>query len=623
MWVSSWSTSRYTIFSSPVFRYPSPATTFPASSSMYMYMSSGTTSMRQSRRTSSRSPSGKIARKATDLSRPGNTSRMACFPAFTLRFARTTGMGVFPSSASKKKPCLGTSTLRRCKPAGEVLPVLLPPSGIHPDLVHGRLDHPANLRSLAAPEEALHVLRRLGSRKGLGDLHEPTDEEPGLRVPPVQLGPVLLDEGPGEVPSEAWTARRHIRDHQDGILGTDRIREGPAEGLLEEPRVPRFREGQEESDLLFLQSGLLFQVPQGFVGRRIRRLSDEGVHESSQIRVQARGILQRPRESLRGLGENPAVLVMSETTQDRRALQGVEVALAGLRIPAAPLAGRAEQVASVGIKAVEVRFIGDQRLEIVQRFHDHPPCGDVVLIAVLGRQLEERRRRKVAGPRQVIGVVLEADPVRRVELLRGDRPPESGPFLGGVIHPVKARLSGVHLDPIVVGAPAGTSQGLRGFRLLQEETRGIPLPRASHMDGDFPRRPFLGLPEDVAVQEAGLGQSDPGLSVLPRHLHVEEREARLLGPGAHDGPDRLPGGRLQGAPQVLRPSVPVAVLPQVAPKAAAERRLAEEPLEHPQDRRTLAVADLVENLPDLRRVLHIHFDRMGAAEPVERSEEHT
>src|SRR5205807_396875 len=85
------------------------------------------------------------------------------------------------------------------------------------DLLHGLLDHPANLRSLAAPEEALHVLRRLGSRKGLGDLHEPTDEEPGLRVPPVQLVPVLLDEGPGEVPSEAWPARRHIRDHQDRV----------------------------------------------------------------------------------------------------------------------------------------------------------------------------------------------------------------------------------------------------------------------------------------------------------------------------------------------------------------------------------------------------------------------
>src|SRR5256886_407314 len=275
MWVSSWSTSRYTIFSSPVFRYPRPATTFPASSSMYMYMSSGTTSMRQSRRTSSRSPSGKIARKATDLSRPGNTPRIACFPAFTLRFARTTGMGVFPSSGSKKKPCLGTSTLRRCKPAREVLPVLLPPSGVHPNLLHGLLDHPADLRSLAASEEPLHVLRRLGSRKGLGDLHEPTDEEPGLRVPPVQLGPVLLDEGPGEVPSEAWPARRHICDYKDGVLGTDSIREGAAEGLLEELRVPRFREGQEESDLLFLESSLLFQIPQGFVRRPVCHLSDE------------------------------------------------------------------------------------------------------------------------------------------------------------------------------------------------------------------------------------------------------------------------------------------------------------------------------------------------------------
>src|SRR5438034_5685052 len=145
--------------------------------------------------------------------------------------------------------------------------------------------------------------------------------------------------------------------------------------------------------------------------------------------------------------------------QDGRALERLEVALARLRVPATPLAGQTEQIASVGIEAVEIRFIGDQRLEIVQRLHDHPPCGDVVLIAVFGRKFEERRRRKVAGPRQVIGVVLEADPVRWVELLRRDRPTEPGPFLRGVIHPVKARLPGVHLDPIVVGASAGTSQG--------------------------------------------------------------------------------------------------------------------------------------------------------------------
>src|SRR5207302_9382906 len=124
---------------------------------------------------------------------------------------------------------------------------------------------------------------------------------------------------------------------------------------------------QEESDLLFLEGGLLFQVPQGFVRRPVCRLSDEGVHESSQIRGQARGILQGPRESLRGLREHPAVLIMSEAPQDRRALQGVEVALARLRIPAAPLAGRAEQVPPLGIEAVEVRSSREQRLVSVQR----------------------------------------------------------------------------------------------------------------------------------------------------------------------------------------------------------------------------------------------------------------
>src|SRR3989442_9412458 len=132
---------------------------------MYMYMSSGTTSIRQSRRTSSRSPSGKIARKAADPSRPGNTSRIACFPAFTLRFARTTTMCVFSSSASKKNLASGPSRMGGGKPAGEVLPVLFPPGGVHPDLLHGLLDDPVDLRGLAGAKEPLHVLCRLRSRE--------------------------------------------------------------------------------------------------------------------------------------------------------------------------------------------------------------------------------------------------------------------------------------------------------------------------------------------------------------------------------------------------------------------------------------------------------------------------
>src|SRR6267143_4326419 len=168
---------------------------------MYMYMSSGTTSMRQSRKTSSRSPSGKSARKAGDLSRPGNTSRIGCFPAFTFRFARTTSMRLFPSSAFKKNLASAPSAIRRGEPAGEVLPVFPSPCVVHPDFLHGLLDHPVDLRGLSGTEEPIDVLRRLRCREGLCNLHEPTYEEPRFRVPPVQLVPVLLDEGPREVPS--------------------------------------------------------------------------------------------------------------------------------------------------------------------------------------------------------------------------------------------------------------------------------------------------------------------------------------------------------------------------------------------------------------------------------------
>src|SRR3989442_786711 len=81
---------------------------------MYMYMSSGTMSIRQSRRTSSRRPSGNSARNALTRSRPGNTSRIACFPAFTFRFTRT-GIGVI----SAAEPSPSKRTFRR---RGEVSP---------------------------------------------------------------------------------------------------------------------------------------------------------------------------------------------------------------------------------------------------------------------------------------------------------------------------------------------------------------------------------------------------------------------------------------------------------------------------------------------------------------------
>src|SRR5713226_6998507 len=320
---------------------------------MYMYMSSGTTSTLQSRRTSSRRPSGKIDRKAADRSRPGNTSRRACFPAFTFRFTGTTAMSQFPSSPSKKNLSVGSAkggsktasghlplrvprarphSKSRCfrpsdarppsllmtrEPAGEVLPVPLSPCRVHTDLLNRLLDGASDLRGLAVPEESFHIFRPVRCREALRDVNESANEEPGLRVPPVQFVPIVLHEGPSEVEPDAGADRSDICDHDDRVLGSDRVRQRAAERLLEESLVPRLGEGDEEPDLLLLKRGLALEVPQRLVRGLVRLLGDERVDEPAQVRVEGRRVLQVAGEALRGFVERAAVLVVPEGVQDR------------------------------------------------------------------------------------------------------------------------------------------------------------------------------------------------------------------------------------------------------------------------------------------------------------------
>src|SRR6266566_3417370 len=138
---------------------------------MYMYMSSGMTSIRQSRSTSSRNPSGKISRKAGDRSSPGNTSRIACFPAFTFRFTSTPAIPRFESCASEKKV--------RSRPWHPVPSRRTLSAGVHPDLLHHLFDGPADAGRRMTLEEDLDLPRPIGARERLRDRGEPADEESG------------------------------------------------------------------------------------------------------------------------------------------------------------------------------------------------------------------------------------------------------------------------------------------------------------------------------------------------------------------------------------------------------------------------------------------------------------
>src|SRR5947209_16646904 len=251
------------------------------------------------------------------------------------------------------------------KPEREFLRVPLPPSGIHPNLLNRLLHRSPDLRSLAGSEEPLHILRRVRRREFLRDVNEPPDEEPGLRIPPVEFVPVVLDERPGHVEPDAGTDPRDVRDHDDRILGSDRIRERAPERLLQQALVPRLREGDEETHLLLLKGRLTLEFPQGLIGGLVRLLGNERVDEPAKIRVERRWVFQIPSEAPRRFLKRSAVLTVAERIQHGRPLESVEVALALFRLPSAPFSSGTEQVAHIRIEASQIWLRGNQRLQVV------------------------------------------------------------------------------------------------------------------------------------------------------------------------------------------------------------------------------------------------------------------
>src|SRR5207247_10076309 len=135
--------------------------------------------------------------------------------------------------------------------------------------------------------------------------------------------------------------------------------------------------------------------------------------------------------------------------------------------------------------------------------------------------------------------------------------------------------------------------------------------------GELPEPLASSGPRDVSVQGPSLREPHRRILGPPGDPDIEEGEANLLRPRPHQRPHGLSGRVLERAPQILRAGVPVAVRLQVAPEPAAERVFPEELLEHPEDRGALAVADLVEDLPDLGGVLDPDLDRMRVPEALE------
>src|SRR3989304_5627174 len=86
---------------------------------------------------------------------------------------------------------------------------------------------------------------------------------------------------------------------------------------------------------------------------------------------------------------------------------------------------------------------------------------------------------------------------------------------------------------------------------------------------------------------------------------------------AHGGPDGLAGGLLERLPEVLPPRIGVAVGLEIGPDRAPEHVLSEELLDHPEDRRSFAVTDLVEDLADLGGGPDPDPDRGGGPKAVE------
>ena len=223
--------------------------------------------------------------------------------------------------------------------------------------------------------------------------------------------------------------------------------------------------------------------------------------------------------------------------------------------------------------------------------------------------------RQKPGSGQGVGVVLDSQPVGGGQHQGLDGRNQAFPVFGGVVHPVKAGLRGIHLEPLLCSSGAQAQASLpvvhyQSFRLLLavgcHPYRHLP-------DGRFGRV----FAQQAVVNKPLLGKGKLGLPVGAFGNYVQHRIPHLAGPGPHDGSNRLMGGFFQGRPQILGLCVLILVAGEITVQALPEYLGSQKLFQHPYNRCAFAVADGVKKLADLGRVFDFLLNGMGIFQAVQ------
>ena len=179
----------------------------------------------------------------------------------------------------------------------------------------------------------------------------------------------------------------------------------------------------------------------------------------------------------------------------------------------------------------------------------------------------------------------------------------------GVVDAVEASGVGIELVEVLADTLDGGLLGLERQRLnilganLALEGQGNP-------PGGLV---ILGL-NIASRQEAGLAN---GQSLVLTLLNADNRETKLLDPGAHNGVNIDTGSLAQGVPESLSLGVSISVALEVEGNTLEEGLDAKVRGQHANHRAPLEVADLVENLIDIESVANLDLDGVRSADRVE------
>ena len=189
------------------------------------------------------------------------------------------------------------------------------------------------------------------------------------------------------------------------------------------------------------------------------------------------------------------------------------------------------------------------------------------------------------------------------------------PVLGGVVNPVEAGLVRVDLVPVIRRADRRKCQdGL----LALHNRRCTVGSRSADGNRHLPDlRIGLLVPHQPVVYEPLLRKGNLHVVRASFGIHVQHRITHLLDPGIHNAGHWKVGFLFQRRPQVLRPGIAVLVGLEIPVQSLLEYIGRQEVLQHPQHRPPLAVADGVEELADLGRVLHFLLNGMRVLQSVQ------